>query len=82
MRVAKEAQNKDRKISTVPKQRVARQPSRLLEMATKGEIIKDCEIDRPPMSAYSNLVASGKVELLRKYASRTPQAYSLLRKAN
>ena len=61
MLVAKDAPVSATVSRTTPMRRVVRVPQRRVEIVVKGEIKRDCEIERPPTKAYSIGVALGKV---------------------
>lgn len=59
--VAAEEENSPANTSAVPISIVEREPISLRQAAETGEMRRACETDRPPIMAYSNLVASGKM---------------------
>jgi hypothetical protein len=59
--VAADDENSPAKTSAVPISIVNRVPMVFWQAADIGEIKSAWEIDRPPIMAYSNLVAPGKV---------------------
>jgi hypothetical protein len=63
--VANDAVSQATDTSKDPNKSVGLVPKCLLIFDWIGEIIKACEIDSPPMRAYSNCVAPGNVELNR-----------------
>lgn len=50
--LAKEALNSDAKTNNVPIQRLGLVPKRRIDQETAGEIIRDPEMERPPIKAY------------------------------
>ena len=64
--VAKDAPSIERDTSSVPMSKLALVPNLSFENAIAGEAKRDCEIDIPPIKAYSSWVAFGNVEWERK----------------
>jgi hypothetical protein len=61
MRVATDEENRPANTTAVPSSMVRRVPMRFCKVAARGEISSAWEMDRPPIMAYSNLVAARKV---------------------